>query len=444
MKRLLASTLVIFLVSVSFASALDFSLEMETHEQKTKPYTSAFFIAHVESSMREGGLYVFVEGDPAYWINMGTSYLDMPIPGPMDIEIEFYPNDKTGVYDYTVYVQSFLDKSLMVSEDITLVVLSGEKVDETGHSVTQNADSLTVDIDMVSFGEELVTVDYVLVNKEGLNSAVYTRSYLIKGDGGLTETIPLEDLIAGPYTLEVRVKETSIEFSEDITVEPVKKVVTSEDGSMGALFEERVISISNEGNVPEDGYTVTSTLPTGFVTFNQQPDRCENGECEWTLALEPWESTQITYRVEYWPLIAEGLLIAVLIVGFLIFGWNRLNVPSLNKKIEQKKDGTYTAMLEVKNAGKKISNVVVSDLVTPLFKVRHEFEAVKPAVRNTEEGTELIWTLPSIEPGDQRIMHYKIIPVVSGSLKVPRARMSYVSEKGKKVRVEAKGFKFAA
>ncbi len=445
MKKILTSMFIVFLLTVSFASAMDFSLDIAENEKITTPFNSAFFTAHVESDLQEGGLYLFIEGAPSSWISMGTSYIDMPLLDAKDIEMEFYPNDKTGVYEYTVYLQSFLDKSLKVSKDITLIVRSGEKVDDMGHSITMKDNAATVTMNLVSSQKEDITVDYILVNSGGINSAAYTKSYMIKGETQVTETLDLTgELEAGTYTLKVYVKGTTIAFDDIVKVEPVRMIVTTENDVSGSMYDEKIISVSNEGNVHEDGYTVVSTLPTGFVSFVQQPDKCENGECEWTLSLGPKESAEIKYRVEYWPLFAEGLLIAVILGAFIIFGWNRMNVPALSKKLKTGDDGSYTAVIEIKNAGRKITNVVVRDIVSPLFKVRHEFESVKPVLKHMEDGTELVWNLPVIEPGDHRIIHYKVTPLVKGNLKVPKAYMRYVTENGKKTKVRTKDIHLAA
>ena len=89
-------------------------------------------------------------------------------------------------------------------------------------------------------------------------------------------------------------------------------------------------------------------------------------------------------------------------------------------------------------AGKKIKNVVIRDQVSSLFEVKGKFETVKPAIRQTEEGTELVWTLGAIEPRDHRIIHYNVRPMVNGSLRLPKAYMTYESSGGKRAKISTK------
>jgi hypothetical protein len=152
---------------------------------------------------------------------------------------------------------------------------------------------------------------------------------------------------------------------------------------------------------------------------------------------------QIIYRIEYWPLIAEGLLIAVLVVSFFVFGLNKAYSPRLIKKIGKRGD-SYTAVLEIKNANKRLNNVVIRDYVSPLFQVKDTFETLKPAIRQTHEGTELIWTFGAIEPRDHRIIHYLLKPVISGRLMIPKASMKYDAGRRRSKKIYSDGFSIAS
>jgi hypothetical protein len=159
--------------------------------------------------------------------------------------------------------------------------------------------------------------------------------------------------------------------------------------------------------------------------------------CEWVIpTINPKDGFEITYRVEYWPLVAEGLMIAVLISAFVVFGWDRVNNPSITKRVEEGR-GTFTAVIEIRNAARKITNVTVKDFVTPLFEVDKSFEAAKPAVKHSEEGTELLWSMPELGPGEQRIIHYKMRPVINGHLRVSKASMKYSFGSGRKGKVQS-------
>ena len=119
----------------------------------------------------------------------------------------------------------------------------------------------------------------------------------------------------------------------------------------------------------------------------------------------------------------------------MLFGSRRL--PELARSMGE-------ALKEFKNAGKKITNVVLKDEVSALFTLVKKFDTVEPAIKHQEDTTELVWSLPSIEPGDQRIIHYQLKPVVKGHLMIPKAHMRYSTESGKKSKIESKGTYLAA
>jgi hypothetical protein len=446
-KQLLGITLVIFLLSAGLTAAQkDIDMAVYPTQIVVEPGEPAKFIVTAYSPENEGGLYLFVSGKPTQWINMGTSYIDLPIADPIDVLVEFYPNDVPGTYEYEMVLQSFSYPGLKKTAPVKLVVLGAEEVGGIDNEITVGEDSIGIRLALETDVEDAVTIDFSLLSSSGKTVSTYTRTFVFGGKKNITHQIPLTDApFSGEYTVKVDVKDSDIAFEKSFMIEPVHRVVKTEEANSGPLFEEYEIEVSNEGNAIEEDYRVSADVPTGFVVYSRQPDSCEEGECEWVIPkLNPEEAFQIVYRVQHWPLIAEGVLIAVLLGVFVLFGWNRLNVPSFKKKLEIGKDGSYTTVLEIRNAGKKITNVVVKDDVSPLFRVKDEFETVKPAVKHHEDMTELVWLLPAIEPGDHRIIHYRMTPVVKGHLKVPRAYMRYAIKGGKKAKVSTKEMHVAA
>lgn len=428
------------------AAQKDLTMDLIDTELIVNPGEEAIFMLTAYSPETEGGLYIFVEGKPSHWINLGTSYIDLPIDGPVFIPIDFYPNNVPGTYEYKIFVQSMLNPEVKMGKAVTLVILGGDDIKVLGSAITMDKENINIRLEMDSIVDEEVTAEFSLISSSGVKMATYTRTFAVDGKTNITQSIPLSAAVfADTYTVRVEVKDADMLFEETFEIDPVHRIVKASEESSGALFQEYSISVSNEGNVIEEDYTVTANVPTGFVTFSVEPDNCEGGVCEWTVPkLNPEEALQIVYRVEYWPLVAQGLLIAVILGVFVFFGWNRINVPSFRKRVEIGKDGKYTTVLEIRNAGKKITNVVIKDEVSPLFKLIRKFDTVEPAIKHHEDTTELVWSLPAIEPGDHRIIHYKVTPVVEGHLKVPKAHMRYSTENGKKSKIESKGTYIAA
>jgi len=81
----------------------------------------------------------------------------------------------------------------------------------------------------------------------------------------------------------------------------------------------------------------------------------------------------------------------------------------------------------------------VRDWVSPLANVlHHEISMLKPLVRRSDAGTELIWKLGDIRPKETRIITYPIKGLVKGSLKMPRAYIRYNKPNGKLNRIFSK------
>ena len=78
---------------------------------------------------------------------------------------------------------------------------------------------------------------------------------------------------------------------------------------------------------------------------------------------------------------------------------------------------------------------MVRDWVSPLASVVNQFDSVKPVIRKSDAGTELIWKLDKIDKKDDRILSYKIRTMINGEIKMPRAYIRYKNTKGEKGKV---------
>ena len=435
--------LTVLLSAVGFAAAQQLGIEISPEERTVNLGKSAVFEITVTNDFGNfDEFYLFVTGSPSNWINIDSGYLRLPPHSSSKVDLGFYPNDQPGVYEYEVFFQSVNDPSRVVSRKVMLKVL-GEKedrIDVIGHDISKGEIGVSTEVDFLSTAEKEVLIDYSVSGDSGKIIITETLSFTVDGAENITHIIPIPaDIIAGMYTVKVKVRNTGDEFQNSFDIQPVHDMKQVEEARKTPLFDETKITVSNEGNVVEKEYRIVSNVPTGFVTFSQPPSKCQDSVCEWILSkLNPEESAQIVFRLEYWPLFAQGLLIGVLVVSFFVYGVRRAITPSLRKRIDTSSGGIYTAVIEVKNPGKRISNVVIRDEVSPLFKVSGAFDTVKPEVRETEAGTEIVWSLPEMEPKDHRILHYTITPLINGHLKVPGASMRYLTSRGRKAKADTR------
>jgi rRNA processing protein Gar1 len=73
----------------------------------------------------------------------------------------------------------------------------------------------------------------------------------------------------------------------------------------------------------------------------------------------------------------------------------------------------------------------VRDFVPAVATVVERFDTLRPTLRKVTGGTELIWTLDSLRSGEERVLNYRIRPVVDiiGTLKLPVAYVKYLDKK---------------
>ncbi|MFH1294712.1 MAG: hypothetical protein ABIH90_02105, partial [Candidatus Aenigmatarchaeota archaeon] len=150
------------------------------------------------------------------------------------------------------------------------------------------------------------------------------------------------------------------------------------------------------------------------------------------------EERRIIYTVEHWPNYAKyaaGLIILVLIGTYSA---GEITKPRIKKKVVKRSNGTHTVILEIKNPIKELDSVIIRDFVSPLARVHKSFEHLKPVSKTSDAGTELIWKIGKMKPREERVLSYRMKPLVGGELKMPKAYLRFRNNKGERIRVFSK------
>jgi len=116
---------------------------------------------------------------------------------------------------------------------------------------------------------------------------------------------------------------------------------------------------------------------------------------------------------------------------------------SFEKHVAKSEDGEITINIEIENnSSTAIEDLKVKDFIPNIAQVEKTFEFAKPSIRTKNEGTELTWDLDVLEPGDQRVLEYKIRPQieVEGEVTLPGAELLNEGEQEKKTRDLDTGF----
>jgi len=234
---------------------------------------------------------------------------------------------------------------------------------------------------------------------------------------------------------EAQFKVLTINASERLNYLPITKTIR-----YGLLAQTIEITIKNEGNVPATNIYLSESIPLFMKVFffpKKEPSKEEVKEnrviYSWQVpTLMPGESYSIVYEISTW----NAVLIAIILILIASYTF----VQAFNIKIVKKpaykgpitKEKEITVMLEVKNRSRhEIKDVIVRDFAPGIVKVVEKFDTLRPSLRKVANGTELVWKIDSLAPGDERVLIYRIKPIVDivGSLKLPKAYLKFMDKK---------------
>jgi hypothetical protein len=448
LRKMLMFPLVLILL-LSAAPASSAYLELSVEDSEKTVYLGdevSFDVSITNFRYLEDRVYLTLSGQPGEWIREPPDMLY--IPGRQDTEtsVSLFPTGETaGTFTYEVSATSYFS-SLTVSDTVTLKVL--RPLDIEDFTASRSGDELFLNILLNSKGPAKADMYFVVTNYRGETMKVFSLLADVDGPTLVEESVPLpEGMLAGDYNVEVTLAGTPVRKSYMFTILPLHRVTEIVKKTSSALSDEFEVTIINEGNIEEPQYVTYKTVPnndwvTGLVT---EPETCflRNGEktCRYVFHdLAPGESATMSYRLDYWSIYATFILILVAIFMLVFFGMRRARAPVIIKRQVRKADGRHHVVLEIRNPFyHNLSNAIVRDWVSPLANViHHEIDMVKPMVRRSEAGTELIWKLGDIRPRETRLISYPIKALVQGSLKMPKAYIRYNKPNGRLKRIFSK------
>ncbi len=389
-----------------------------------------------------------VDGEHMEWYH--GVYIMIPIPpvSSRTVNLTFFPRGfDSGEFVYNITVTPLSTPEFSVIKSIKLNVFKPIEIRQI--TARESSGKVYVEIRLYSTKEFEADIAYKISNTAG--DVIFTQHRNISislGEKTVSTVIELpQKLLAGSYVLGVHIEPFNVASSTEFRVKPVHDIITTKIRKATPLYEKVVISVYNNGNVPEN-HTVEEVLPnndwiTGLIT---EPEKCipelDKKRCSYTFYnLEPGKTAHIVYKLEFWPVYAQGALIAAVILLTLYLSVIHAAKPKIVKRYVRKGSGKHSIIIEIKNPFfHHLKNVIIRDWVTPLAHVLHEeIESVKPVLRRrSDAGTELIWKLGDIKPKETRILTYKIKTLVEGSLKMPGAYMRYHTEGGRRFRVFSK------
>lgn len=454
MRRFMANkTLIPLLVSFMFLVSVPISmayLDISVLDDDKQAYLGDEVSFDVDVSVSRAlgdNVYLEVTGDPQEWVSDVPGFLHVPGMGSASASFSLSPVGETpGTFLYTVSAVSF-NKVTRASDSFTLDVK--RPLDITDFAASRQGNELYLNVLMDSKDRRDAELSFVILNYRGdflkrfSMEAVVDGPTLVEG----TEQLP-EGMLAGDYDVKVSLVGTPVEKEYMFTVLPVHDVVESVKKTSTTFQDDFEVTITNNGNLVEKQYVSYKTVPnndwiTGLVT---NPDDCfvSNGEktCRYVFSdLAPGESATLEYNLNYFPIYAGIALASIALFMIVFFGMRRATAPVIVKRHVRKPGDRHHVVLEVRNPFyHNLSNAIIRDWVTPLANVLHnEISVLKPLVRRSDAGTELIWKLGDIKPRETRIVTYPLKTLVRGSLKMPKAYIRYNKPNGKLKRLFSRG-----
>ncbi len=393
-----------------------------------------------------------------FTISVDGPYTEWKIPSDFLVEIgsgrnvttdlTFLPGEREGKYVYTVRVSSrknpLLSKTISFNLNVNLPPLfrlNDLTLEKEGGKVTPT---------LVLWTRKNAYVDVVFEvrNSDNQTLGTFQETVLVNGDGTISTEIPINDFMAGTYTVLAITEEGNL--SRGFEVEAVHDVEETSESLINPLYKEFVVTVTNNGNTPEEGYTLTQTItPEGdsVTAFITQPTSCsdiEGGQaCSFTIeSIGPGESKQVIYRMEFWPSYTKVIASFIVIMFLGVFYYIRISKPRLRKKSVRKGQNEHMVVIEVKGPKiRDVKDVTVKDVVSPLGEITgtcFNHQNIRPVMRRTEKGTELIWKLGSMVKKEERLLAYRLKTTLEGSIKMPHAVMRFMNHKGEKNRVYSK------
>jgi len=201
----------------------------------------------------------------------------------------------------------------------------------------------------------------------------------------------------------------------NINIQEIQNITRQSSETDRIFYRSGNLVIGNYGNSPvnmTENMSFNSYLDP-ILMFEPAPDTIVDSDSRntyiWDLELEPGETQELGYRVNYWmPL---GLAAAILL-GIVVLR-NLTGNVKLTKKVEEKENGELKVSIEIVNRSNQPKNTIdIKDFVPNVADLDEDFDIAKPDLKKTTDGVEMEWSLEDFKPGEKRVIHYRVEPKV--------------------------------
>jgi hypothetical protein len=421
-------------------SAQAVTLDVSPSVGETSVNEQAWYTIHVSNdNYYTDGYVITVLGPHLEWLNLESYYVTVQPSETRNVKVYFYPSLENS-YDFEVLVYSRNNENERASKIITLKVAPEKELKIVEFTSQKVGSDLQISMKITAKEKRTITIPLEILDSNENRVQYSEMTEVIEGTKEIKKTVPVGDLLAGNYYVRTVIPQFDVKSETSFYIQPVHNVLTKRETVSTPFGQEVVITVTNEGNTIED-YNVKDTVQTNqYVDFGNNPTNAyvegSNVNYNWKLeGLAVGKSVTVRYNINRLPMLVGAFIMVFCLVALLGMGVVKVRTPNIKKRHVRKRN-EHTIVLQIKGpVASGIKGVIVKDWVSPLGRVIPEFGGPKPVVRESETGTELIWSLGDLRPRSEIYLSYRIQPLIEAQLKMPRATLSYRTDEETKIRV---------
>lgn len=409
-------------------------------------------------------LSIYPFSDVAEYIRAVPASVELNGHGSTEVEVSvktmdgLRPNKNYVVY---MWAKSQIDPRIKTKFPLTLYVVSPQELIDVLAEIPEEI-----------FPGSGVSFDVTFknnANEKLENLDVYITSSIFSEEDKIN-LYPLKDLNkeyrfsipsgleAGEYSFSIRVYHEGVLkgfYSTEFNVALSSDVNEKSSTSKGFLSSVVVLSKTNEGNTAVEKAVSypCNWFKRIFTSINPGAEVVvENGKkfYQWKFVLQPGEEYKITINTDYKILFVIVLIILGLVALRIYYKYRNLSIEKKIFKISDSKESIsdLKILLHIKNnTNKDIHHIKVIDLLPNFIKPSSDFGTLKPtSIQKGSAGMRLVWEINSLEPGEERIISYKVhskIHVV-GKIDLPCASVQYRTTGKKLINIKSNKLSFVA
>ncbi len=402
-------------------------------------------------------------GTYSSWATLEKSNVIVPAGGEetATLSINAPVGVNPSVYRYVVRAESFDNPSVSASADFFFtiffkypIVIREFKLDSANYNPGTDVNAMIKVNNLAATDMEGFSLDMTITDPANRQKGI-TLPIGLKGfeEKTVQKVISLDkQAMAGVYKAFVQLKsqagEQVSQNQTSFSVQSLYKIdqaKTEQKISSGKIV---TITLVNDGNLPGRNLTVREDL-TSVVSWLATPDTqptktiSSGGDVSyiWFVdELAPGQSVTFVYRISYTP---AYVIAAFLVVGAIVI-LIQLQRPRISKRVlhggSAQIGREFTVTLTIKNSSRHVlKSALVRDLIPPALKLLPHHDTLAPLVKKTAVGTELIWKLGDVKPQEERIITYKVSPVIGvfGTVSLPKAYLRYKDADDNPIKIDS-------